>query len=130
MDNNKPLFAKTPICVSVQISDANTNLDASGTTTVLFTAVKKTMITEIRYKAITSTLAGFVRVFITDSAGLNPRLFKEMTVGTVTITTSVASAIGSAFFDNLVLASGQKILVSTHNANTFNVFAMGGELED
>lgn len=128
--NNKPLFAITPVFSSVQIATANTNRDGiTGIYGELITVARKTLISEIRYKAIVNTTAGMVRIFVTDTAGANPRMLREIQVAVATVSATVQGAEGSITFDNLVLNTGQKILVSTHNAETINVFVLGGELE-
>lgn len=129
VNNLDPLFAITPKFSAVQISTANANRDGStGTYGTLFTATEKTQISEIRYVAVETTTAGMVRFFITDTGGLNPRMFLELTVAAVTASASVACATGLQTYENFVIESGQVITCSTEKAEAINCFIQAGEL--
>jgi hypothetical protein len=109
-----------------QISTANTNRDGTGTIGTVATAgAQGTLIELIRVKATGTTTAGMVRLYIHD--GANARLLAEISVSAAT-----PSATVQTFEDELtpttplVLPSGYSLRASTHNAETFNVFAVGG----
>jgi hypothetical protein len=125
-----PSFASTPIADAVAISTANTNRDGTGTLGTLHTALTATQgdgsrIDLIRVVAAGTTTAGVVRVFYDD--GTTVFLLKEILVEAVT--PGVAQEVFEAEWIPTVpiLVEPTHILkVSTHNAESFNVFAFGG----
>ncbi len=125
-----PAFAATPRCAIVQATAANTARDGSGTIATLFTAgASGSRIERVRISAAGTTTAGVVRLFIHD--GSNARLFKEILVTAITPSTTIAvfeSEVDlSAASGILVLPTGYSLRVATHNAETFNCFAIGGD---
>jgi len=103
-----------------QISTANTGRDGSGTIAdVLAGSENGTRVDDITVVATGNTTAGVVRLYIYD--GTNTRLWREILVTAVTVSTSVA--VWSSTLSNLalILRSGWKLRASTHNAETFNV---------
>jgi len=122
-----PVFASTPKLGTAAISTANTNRDGTGTIgTVLTAGASGTKINEIRIEASAATTAGIVRLFIFD--GTNTRLFYEQLVAAITPSASVKVFESTLLFDNLVLPTGHQLRASTHNAEAFNVFALGADL--
>lgn len=125
-----PQYVGTPQIWAVSISTANTAKDGTGTAPVLVTgaATPGTRIDKIRIVAVGATTAGMVRLFIND--GTTKRLVKERVVSAITPSGTVAGfedewTIG----DGLVLPSASwTILVATNNAESFNIFAYGGNL--
>lgn len=105
-----PAFASTPRCTIGQVSVANTNRDGTGTIATIFSA-------------------GAVRLFIHD--GTNARLIREVLVAAVTPSTTVEAFSADVDFSGpdqaLVLPAGYSLRASTHNAETFNVLAFGGD---
>jgi hypothetical protein len=124
-----PNYVTTPKCAVAQISTANTNRDGTGTIGTVFSAgASGSRIERIRVVATGTTTAGMVRLFIHD--GTNARLYRELSVsaitpsGTVGVFTAEINYIG----DNpLLLPNGYSLRASTHNAETFNVIAEGGD---
>jgi len=121
-----PLFSQTPRLALVQISTANTNRDGTGTVVDVITgATNGTRIDRITIAATGTTTAGMIRLYLYD--GTNTRLWQEAPVtaaipsGTVQVFRYVLSS------QALILPNGYKIRASTHNAETFNVFAEGGD---
>jgi hypothetical protein len=110
-----------------QVSAANTNLDGSGTVVTIVTAGSNGSLIElIRVKAIVTTTAGMVRIFLND--GTSTRLYKE-----ISVTAATPSGTVQAFeaeyepTDPLILPSGWSLRASTHNAETFNIIVTGGD---
>jgi hypothetical protein len=68
-------------------------------------------------------------IFITDTAGANPKLFDEFLLNPITPSTTLASARLVIPYSDLQLKSGQKIFVGTSVAITggVNVFAIKGD---
>jgi hypothetical protein len=119
-----PIFTATPRMVVAQVSAANTNRDGTGTIVDLITGVAAgTRINKITIKAIVTTTAGIVRIYFYD--GTNTRLYREVPVTAITVSTSVAGFEYELLFDDSdapVLATNtQKLQASTHNAETFNI---------
>lgn len=122
-------FASTPATAQCQISVANTARDGTGTLVDLITApAAGTRVDQIDICAAGTVTAGVVRLFLYD--GTNTRLWKEILVTATTPSTTVAAwSTKVRLSPALVLKSAWKIKVSTHNAETFNVFAtMAGDL--
>ena len=135
MAANAPVFGSTPRDVYVQIATANTARDGTGTVGTLITAAAAgTHVTRIVVTATGTTTAGVVRLFESNDGGTTKRLLEELLVGAFTPSTTVP--VFSARFKQATLsqplimgASTNNILyVSTHNAETFNVFAEGYDL--
>jgi len=121
-----PSFASTPIAGAVSISTANTNRDGTGTLGDLHTAGEGgSRIDLIRVVASGTTTAGVVRVFYDD--GSTVFLLKELLVEAVTPGTAeevfVVEWIPTV---PLIVEPTHELKVSTHKAEGFNVFAIGG----
>ena len=125
--NTTPIFTLTPQIGMAQISTANTNRDGTGTLgTVVSGGSNGTRIDRVTVAATVTTTAGMVRLFLYD--GTNTRLLAELPVTAITVAASVAGFTQTlAFANGLVLPSGWALKASTHNAETFNVFAFGGD---
>lgn len=124
-----PAFAATPRMASVNIATANTNRDGTGTIGTLITGVAAgTRIAEIVVKAVGTTTAGMVRVFLHD--GTNFFLFDEVSVAAVASPgASTQTTRVSTLYNNLVLPNASwSVRVSTHNAESIMVTALGADL--
>jgi hypothetical protein len=123
-----PAFAVTPRIASVNIATANTNRDGSGTVATLITgAATGTRIAEIVIKARVTTTAGQVRVFLHDGSSFFA--LDEIAVAAATVSASVQSTRVSVVYNNLILPSASwSIRVSTHNAESIDVTALGADL--
>jgi hypothetical protein len=122
-----PAFAVTPRIGMGQVSTANTNRDGTGTIATILTGATGTRVNEIVVEATATTTAGMVRLFLHD--GTNTRLFDEFVVIPITPSGSVAAYRASKTYDNIVLPSSSwSVRASTHNAETFNVIALGADL--
>ena len=119
--NTKPIFALSPETTRANITGTTT--DKSGATTAnivdLVTAsTDGTKVTQIVYKHVGNSTAGILLVWVTDTAGANPRLLAESTFAAVTSSATVATAGGTLIFNDLQLKSGQKIQVGATTATT------------
>jgi hypothetical protein len=124
--NSVPRFIADSVCAVGQVSAANTARDGSGTiVTIVSAGITGTLIELIRVVATGTTTAGVVRLFIHD--GSNARLYAELLVTAITPSTSI-SVFESELIPSkpLSLPTGYSLRASTHNAETFNVFASGG----
>ncbi len=125
-----PEFVDSPKSWLAQVSAANTNRDGSGTVVDVVTAgADGTRIDAVDIVAVGTVTAGVVRLYLYD--GTNTRLIKEVMVSATTPSTSVEVFRKTVTFPKgLHLPSGAtwKLKASTHNAETFNVIARGGDL--
>lgn len=127
-----PGFAATARCAIAAISTANTNRDGTGTIGAVFTAGSSgSRIDTILVEATGTTTAGMVRLYIYN--GTTAYLFKELPVLAITPSGTVAAwgtQVNSTLDRELpiIIPTGYSLRASTHNAETFNVIAMGGDL--
>jgi uncharacterized membrane protein len=123
-----PVFAVTPRVASVNIATANTNRDGTGTVATLITgAATGTRIAEIVVQAKATTTAGMVRIFLYD--GSNYFSFDEVAIAAATVSASVKGTRVSTTYSNLVLPNASwSVRVSTHNAESIDVTALGADL--
>lgn len=128
-------YASTPRCAMAVISTANTNRDGTGTIgTVLTAGASGSRVDRIDVQATSTTTAGMVRLFIHD--GTNARLWREVSVSAITPSGTVAAYAAAMSSNNgqdigylpLILPTGYSLRASTHNAESFNVIATGGDL--
>lgn len=122
-----PEFAATPRQAVQNITTANTARDGFGTIATVFTAGSSgSRIDRVRVVATGTTTDGVVRLYLHD--GSNARLLDEVLISAITPSTTVevASALVT-FTGGLMLPNGWSLRASTHNAESFNVFAEGGD---
>lgn len=130
--NTQPIFALVPETKIVTVTAATTDRTGATTTNLveLLTAgTDGTKITQIGAKVAGTNAATLVLIFITDTAGANPKLFDEITLSAITPSTTLASNRNVTAYSDLQLKSGQKVLVGTTVAITdgVNVFAIKGD---
>lgn len=127
-----PQFAATPKVGIAAISTANTNRDGTGTIDTVFSAgASGSRIDAVTIKATGTTTAGMVRLFV--DSGATAYLFAELPVLAITPASTLpafeatVSAANSPAFP-LTLPTGYSLCASTHNAESFNILAQGGDL--
>ena len=125
-------YAATPKCGVGQVSVANTNRDGTGTVATIFSAgANGSRIDAIDLKAVSTTTAGMIRLFIHD--GANARLLTEVPVTDITPSSTLPSWEAQLNTNTmtqvlpLVLPTGYSLRAATNNAETFNVIAQGGD---
>ena len=125
-------YASTPKCGVGQVSVANTNRDGTGTIVTVFSAgANGSRIDAIDLKAVGTTTAGMIRLFIHD--GANARLLTEVPVIAITPSGTLPSWETQLNTNTmtqvlpLVLPTGYSLRAATNNAETFNVIALGGD---
>lgn len=125
-----PQFISTPQVWMNQLTVANTNRDGTGTLVTLVTGAPSpgTRLDKIRIMGQGTVTAGMIRFYINDS--INKRLIKERAVTATTPSGTVAGWEDEwTLQDGLYLPSANwSLMASTHNAETFNIFALGGNL--
>ena len=129
---NNANFASTPRVGVGQVTTANTNLDGTGTIATIFTAgASGSRIDAINLKAVATTTAGMIRLFVHD--GTNARLLTEVPVtaltpsGTLPAWEAQLNTNSMSQVLPIILPAGYSLRASTNNAETFNVIALGGD---
>lgn len=122
-----PAYIGGPLTWSAQISVANTNRDGSGTLVpVVAGGSLGSRVDWIRIIGVGNVTNGVVRLFLIDQSN-NKRLIKEQLVTTTTPSTTVEEWYADlSFLAGLIVPNGFTLSAATHNAETFNVFAFGG----
>lgn len=125
--NHNPVFTQDGKTFLQQVTTANANLDGTGAV-VTVVAVASTdpavKILTVKIKAIVTTTAGMVRLFIFD--GTDVRLWEEIPVTAITPSATIESF--EADFtptEPLVLEPTHELRASTENTETMNVIARG-----
>ena len=125
-------YASTPKCGVGQVSVANTDRDGTGTIVTVFSAgASGSRIDAIDLKAVGTTTAGMIRLFIHD--GTNARLLTEVPVTAITPSGTLPSWEAQLNTNTmtqvlpLVLPTGHSLRAATNNAETFNLLAFGGD---
>jgi len=132
MANTSPIFALVPETKIVTVTDATTDRTGATTTNLveLLTAgTDGTKITQIGAKVAGDNTGCLVLIFITDTAGANPKLYDEIGLEAVTAGTTTTSQRQVTAYSDLQLKSGQKVLVGISVAQTdgVNIFAIKGD---
>jgi hypothetical protein len=121
-----PQFTATPKVGITSISTANTARDGSGTIGTVFSAGSNgSRIDEVIIQATGNTTAGMVRLFLHD--GSASKLIGEQAISAATVSASVVGSRYVLTFANLSIPAGYSLRASTHNAEAFNVVALGGD---
>lgn len=112
--NTTPIFPLKPYVAIATITGTTT--DKSGATTTnlktLYTATTDgTKVSQIGFKATGNSTQGSFLIFITDTDGTTIIPYDEILYSTITSSATVASARGVNSYSDLVLKSGQKIIV-------------------
>lgn len=129
---SNPSYAATPKCGLGQVSIANTARDGTGTIATVFTAgANGSRIDAIDIKAVGTTTAGMIRLFIHD--GTNAQLLTEIPVTALTPSATLPSWEAQLNTNSMsqvlpiILPTNYSLHASTNNAETFNVIAFGGD---
>ena len=115
--NTTPIFVKQGNFTPARIAAANTASDGSGTLVTLVTAViDGTRVDGVRFINSQATAAAsgakVLRIFLTDTGGINPRLIGEVAMAAATRSTTVIGATSIYTFDQaIIMKSGQLISV-------------------
>lgn len=124
------LYANT---YSGQVKDANSNLDGSGSTSLVYAAgssatYKGSSIESITIKAVESVAYGMIRLFVDD--GSSKHLFMEVPVSTVTYSKIDQSYVCRLEFpEDFDLQAGYSLYASTQNENMFYVTTEGADFK-
>ena len=115
--NTTPIFIKQGNFTPARIAAANTASDGSGTLVTLVTAVTDgTRVDGVRFinSQATAAISGakVLRIFLSDTGGINSRLIGEVVMATATRSTTAIGATSIYTFDQaIVMKSGQLMSV-------------------
>ena len=130
--NTLPIFPLTPETAIVTVSASTT--DRTGATTanlvdLLTASTNGTKVTQIGAKVAGDNDGTLVLIFITDTSGLNPKLFDEIVLESANPSTTLSSQRQVNTYGDLQLKSGQKIQVGITEAvaDGVNIFASKGD---
>ena len=120
-------FVATPKVGLFNISVANTDLTGAGTIGTVFSAgADGSRIERCVVKATGTTTAGMVRLFIHN--GTAATLLTEIQVAAVTPSGTLPAFETTLVFDGgLVIPTGYSLRAATHNAESFQLTALGGD---
>lgn len=117
--NIAPLFFTIPNTFNTVIATASAARDGSGTITTCFTAtasfsvVNKITIQNATTAAVGTSNINIARIYISDTSGLNYRIYKEIYIHSVVMGNATIGGIQFFEIDNgLYLKAGQQIGVS------------------
>jgi hypothetical protein len=132
MANTNPIFALTPDVPIVTVTAATTDRTGATTTNLvnLLTATSSgTKITQIGAKVAGNNAATLVLIFITDTAGANPKLFDEIALPAVTAGNTTTSQRQVNVYSDLQLKAGQvvKVGATVISGGNINIFAVKGD---
>lgn len=111
--NTTPIFITQGNFTIGRIAAANTGSDGSGTLVTIVTAgTNGTRVDGVRFRNAQATAAASSamvhRIFLTDTAGANPRLIGEVATATATRSTTAIGAASIYTFDQpIIMKSGQ-----------------------
>jgi hypothetical protein len=127
--NSVPRFIASPIIGVGALSVANTNRDGTGTLVDVATGeVSGTVVDLIHAIATGTTSGGMIRLFIFDPATGLTKLYDEIAVSAITPSATVKAFQAELIPSTpLILPEGVKLRASTHQAEGFVVYAIGGD---
>jgi hypothetical protein len=132
MANTNPIFALTPEAALVTVTATTTDRTGATTTNLvnlLTASTSGTKITQIGAKVAGNNVATLVLIFITDTSGLNPKLFDEIALPAVTASNQATSQRQVNVYSDLQLKAGQiiKVGATVISGGNINIFAIKGD---
>jgi hypothetical protein len=130
--NTSPIFAQTPVFAQTYITGSYT--DRTGVTSGLYTLATAgpsgSKITQIGVKFTGNTVTGSLMIFVTNTAGTNPRLFDEVPIASSTVSSTSGSFRAVNTYSDFQINSGAQIrvgLTTISSSVSCSVFAMQGD---
>lgn len=119
--NTSPIFGLTPNTSKSRLATANTTRDLGTTTNAVlaFTpGVNGSRIDRITFTATandqtTASSNSVLRVYITDAAIANPRLYRELAIAAVTPSSTAIGATGQMNFPGGLLINSNELVYTT-----------------
>ena len=124
--NTLAVFAKDPKFPVTKITATTTDKTGATTTNMkkLYTVpTDDAKVTRIRFKHEGNASAGIFLIWITDTAGANMTLYREVAFSAITSSTTVTTSEGEQTENDLELEAGQEIWVAA-TVVTSNIVAM------
>jgi hypothetical protein len=135
--NTTPIFTKEGNFTIGRIAAANTAADGSGTLVTLVTsATDGTRVDGVRFRNSQASAAASTamvhRIFLSDTAGANPRLIGEVATATATRSVSAIGATSIFTFDQPVIMKSGQIMSVCQSAyagvqDQFDAIAYAGD---
>jgi hypothetical protein len=130
--NENPIFTKAPVIGMAEVSVANLLLDGLGTIVSLIDGgVEGVRLDIFESRAIVTTTAGMLRLFLSSDSGGTWELWMEIPVVAIAPSSTLAAFAAEVIFNKPLNLpdSTWELGVSTNNAEAQNVFVRGGSLE-
>ena len=130
--NTSPIFAQTPVFAQAYLSGSYTDRTGAtaGLTTLVTAGASGSKITQIGCKFTGNTITGSVMIFVTSTAGTNPRIFDEIPIALYTVSTTSGSYRAVNAYSDFQINSGSRIQVGVSalsSSVSCSVFAMQGD---
>jgi hypothetical protein len=135
--NTTPIFTLKGNFTPARIAASNTAADGSGTLVTLVTAgTDGTRVDGVRFRNSQASAAASTamvhRVFLTDTAGANPRLISEINTAAATRSNTVIGATSIVTFDQPVIMQSGQIMSVCQSAyagvqDQFDAIAYAGD---
>lgn len=134
--NTSPIFTLTPNIGRARLTSAVLTSDGTGATTVFTAGTNGSRLDRITVRNSQATAATSsamtIRIYISDNAGANYRLYAEQTLATATrSTTAIGATTTFNFLGGLIIPSGTLVGVSQSVyagvADQNDVIAEGGD---
>lgn len=128
--NTNPIYGRIPVTSYCQVTTGNTARDGSGSPTLLATGGPDgTRINAVLIEGVGTVTDGIVRLFLSLDGGTTKRLLAEVAITATTPSATVPGFTTTWIFnatEPLYLPDASAILyATTHNSETFNLFASG-----
>lgn len=130
--NTSPIFAQTPVFAQAYISGTYGDRTASGSglVTLSLAGPSGSKITQIGAKFTGNTITGSLMIFVTNTAGGNPRLFDEIAIPSSVVSLTSGSFRGVTSYSDFQINSGSQIrigITALSSSVSCSVFAMQGD---
>jgi hypothetical protein len=130
--NTSPIFALTPNLAQAYLSGTYTDRTGvtAGLTTLVTAGASGSKITQIGVKFTGNTITGSLMVFVTNTAGANPRIFDEIPIPVFTVTAVTGSYRAVTSYSDFQINSGSRVQVGVtalSSSVSCSVFAMQGD---
>ena len=132
--NTQPIFGLTPNVTKARLSTANTTRDLGTTTNavLIFTPgadgskIERITFTDTANNNGAASISTVLRIYLTDAAIANPRLYKEFSIASVT---SSSTAVGATITYNIpggiFLPSGMLVYATTSVTSGWDIITEG-----
>lgn len=129
--NTSPIFAQTPVLAQTYLTGSYTDRTgaAAGLYTLVTAGTSGSKVTQIGTKFTGNTITGSLLIFVTNTAGTTPRLYDEVPIGALTVSTTSGSFRNINTYTDFQINAGQLIQVgitALSSSVSCSVFASQG----